>query len=25
VGPDLNPGETQVCCNKCAHQWTICD
>jgi hypothetical protein len=24
VGPDLNPGETQVCCNKCAHQWTIC-
>lgn len=24
VGPDLRPGETQVCCNKCAHQWTIC-
>lgn len=24
VGPDIHPGETQVCCNKCAHQWTIC-
>ena len=23
VGEDLNPGETQVRCNHCAHQWTL--
>ncbi len=23
VGDSVNPHETQVCCNKCAHQWTI--
>jgi recombinational DNA repair protein (RecF pathway) len=24
VGQDRNPGEAQVCCSKCAHQWTLC-
>ena len=24
VGDDRNPDETQVCCSKCAHKWTIC-
>jgi hypothetical protein len=24
VGKDRDPDEAQVCCNKCAHQWTIC-
>lgn len=24
VGGDSKAHETQVCCNKCAHQWTIC-
>lgn len=23
VGDDRNPNETHVCCNKCAHEWTI--
>ena len=23
VGDDRNPQETQVCCRKCAHLWTI--
>jgi hypothetical protein len=23
VGDDRNPDETQVCCKKCSHQWTI--
>ena len=23
VGDSPNPDETEVCCNKCAHQWTI--
>jgi hypothetical protein len=24
VGEDRDPDEAHVCCNKCAHQWTIC-
>jgi hypothetical protein len=24
VGPDRSPSETEVCCNQCAHHWTIC-
>jgi hypothetical protein len=23
VGEDTEPGQTHVCCKKCAHQWTI--
>ena len=23
VGESRNPDQTEVCCNKCAHQWTI--
>lgn len=24
VGQHGNPSATEVCCNQCAHQWTIC-